>query len=199
MTQSGYHHIGIILCSVCHAKRLCSSLRRWIAGTHRGTIHISAALLGKLRTIAFAIDFSRRNVNHALHTVSQSIFYEMGYSIDIGFHHLYRFPTEEIRTRIACRIYDVISPLSQLIIDRIHYHTIHALDNRLGDINLCKEERLIFPISRKLLPGTFLIATSRYHFVASGGILHQHIHYATTYQSRGTHHKNGLVTQTLQV
>ena len=199
MAQSGYHHIGIILSSVCHAKRLGSSLRRWIAGTHRGTIHISAALLGKLRTIAFAIDLAGRNVNHALHAMSQSIFYEMGHTIDIGFHHLYRFPTEEIRTRIACRIYNVIRSLSQLIIHRFHHHSIHALDDRLGDIYLCKKERLIFPISRKLLLGTFLIATSSYHFVASGWILHQHIHNATSYQSRGTHHKNGLVTQTLQV
>ena len=199
MAQSGYYHIGTILCSVCHAKRLGSSLRRRIAGTHRGTIHISAALLGKLRSIAFAIDFARRNVNHALHAMFQSIFYEMGHTIDIGFHHLYRFLTEEIRTRIACRIYDIISPLSQFITNRFHSHSIHALDNRLSDINLCKEERLIFPISRKLLLGTFLIATSSYHFVAPSRILHQYIHHATSYQSRGTHHKNGLVTQTLQV
>ena len=129
----------------------------------------------------------------------QSIFYEMGHTIDIGFHHLYRFPTEEIRTRIACRIYNVIRSLSQLIIHRFHHHSIHALDDRLGDIYLCKKERLIFPISRKLLLGTFLITTSSNHFVASGGILHQHIHYATSNQSRGTHHKNRLVTQTLQV
>ena len=198
MTQSGYHHIGIILCSVCHAERFGSTFGRWIAGTHRCTIHIAAALLGKFRAIALAIDFTRRDINHALHAVTQSIFQQIGYAVDVCLHHLYRVLLKEVRTRIAGCIDDVISALSQLIIDWFHYHPVHALDDRLGNVYLCKEERFILPIGSKLLSGTFLVSSGCYHLVAPGRILHQHINHTASYQSCSTSHKNGFAMQTPQ-
>ena len=199
MTQSGYHHISIILCSVCHAERFGSTFGRWIAGTHRCTIHISTTLLGKFRAIALAIDFTRRDINHALHAVPQSIFQQVGYAVDVCLHHLYRVLLKEVRTRIAGCIDDVISQLSQLVIYRFPYHPVHALDDRLGNVNLCKEERVILPIGGKLLSCTFLVSAGSYHLVAPGWILHQHINHTASYQSCSPSHKNGLAMQALQI
>ena len=52
------------------------------------TIHIAAALLAKFRAIALAIDFTRRDINHALHA-GIGVAYPYGNSTVLPFEKRY--------------------------------------------------------------------------------------------------------------
>ena len=80
MARAGDDHVGAILSTVRYAKRLGGALRRWITGTLRGTVHITAVCFVKSLSVrrvdgcaSFAIDLSRRYVQHALKRVVDAI------------------------------------------------------------------------------------------------------------------------------
>ncbi len=111
MAQPGYNDISAILCPISHTERLGCTLRRRITSPHRCTVHVTAACLCELAAVALAVNLARRDVHHALHAMLQAKLYQMSNTIKIRLHHLHRFLTEEVGTRITCCIYNKVYTL----------------------------------------------------------------------------------------
>ncbi len=81
-------HADVVLCAVTYAQSLSRPLCRRVAGAHLQGVDIAAvAVFEEWPSVAFSIDFARRDIHKAAQSVADAIAKEVVHADKIGAHH----------------------------------------------------------------------------------------------------------------